>query len=196
MKKQTALFHCMPVYQDMHHPLGLVELWPMDLHRDTPVIHKWVTQPYAQYWGMTNSSYEDVFAAYHAIYCSDGAYALIGKINGQPAFLCECYDPEQDLIGNYYDPEPGDVGMHLLIAPAEQRIHGFTWKIFSVVMDFLFENPWHYRVVVEPDVRNEKIHRLNKRAGFVYDREVVLPHKTAALAFCTRQQYLKSKENN
>ncbi|MBS0029264.1 GNAT family N-acetyltransferase [Chitinophaga sp. 22321] len=185
-----------PVYKVPAHILGVVELWPMDLQHDTPEIYRWVTQPYAHYWGMTDQPYEAVLALYTAMHHSEYATALIGKINGKTAFLCECYEPENDIIGNFYKPEPGDVGMHILIGPPEIPVHGFTWQVFTVVMDFLFDNPRHNRVVVEPDIRNEKIHRINKRAGFIYEKEVQLPHKTAALAFCTREQYLKSKKNN
>ncbi|SKA28969.1 Protein N-acetyltransferase, RimJ/RimL family [Chitinophaga eiseniae] len=185
-----------PAYAVPDHPLGMVELWPMDLRQDTPEIYRWVTQPYARYWGMTTKTYEEVLTEYTAIHHNTHAAALIGKINGKTAFLCECYDPAHDLIGRFYDPAPGDVGMHILIGPVEKPVHGFTWQVFSFVMDFLFENPSHNRVVVEPDAGNEKIHRLNKKAGFTYVKEVQLPHKTAALAFCTRQQYSQSKKNN
>lgn len=51
------------------------------------------------------------------------------------------------------------------------------------------------RIVVEPDVRNEKIHILNKRAGFEYQQIIDLPNKTAYLGFCTREQY-ESNNNN
>ena len=43
--------------------------------------------------------------------------------------------------------------------------------------------------VVEPDVRNEKIHRLNRRAGFQDHGVVELATKRALLALCTRRQY-------
>ncbi|RBJ62798.1 N-acetyltransferase, partial [Pseudomonas sp. MWU12-2534b] len=36
---------------------------------------------------------------------------------------------------------------------------------------------------------NDKIHRLNRHAGFVYQGEIQLPHKRAALAFCSRAQF-------
>ncbi|RBL89485.1 GNAT family N-acetyltransferase [Chitinophaga flava] len=196
MKKATAPLHIMPVYQDNNHPLGLVELWPMDLTHDTPEIYQWVTQPYARYWGMTDKSYKQVLAEYTTICHNEHAAALIGKINSKTTFLCEYYDPAHDPIGSHYDPEPGDVGMHILLGPPEQRIPGFSWQVFSIIMDFLFENPYHDRVVVEPDIHNEKIHRLNKRAGFTYVKEIQLPHKTAALAFCTRSQYFQAKKNN
>ncbi|MGO4291020.1 GNAT family N-acetyltransferase [Chitinophaga sp. RAB17] len=196
MKTPIIPLQLMPAYQVSVPLLGTVELWPMDLQHDTPEIYRWVTQPYAHYWGMSTKSYEAVLAEYTAIDNNDHACALMGKINGKTAFLCECYDPVYDLIGSFYEPQPGDIGMHILVGPPEIPVHGFTWQIFSIVMDFLFDNPQHKRVVVEPDIRNEKIHHINRRAGFIYEKEVQLPHKTAALAFCTRTQYLNAKKNN
>ncbi|MBV1858048.1 MAG: acetyltransferase, partial [Nannocystaceae bacterium] len=55
------------------------------------------------------------------------------------------------------------------------------------------------RVVVEPDVRNEKIRRLNKIGGFEEVREVDLrgssatPAKTAMLSVCTREDYRRAR---
>lgn len=56
-------------------------------------------------------------------------------------------------------------------------------------MDYMFSRPEVRRVVVEPDVRNEKIHVLNKRAGFRYQHTIDMGHKTAWLAFCQREDY-------
>jgi len=186
----------MPVYQETSHPLGAIELWPLDLRADVPVIYDWVTRPYAAYWGMTDKSLAAVMLEYSNLLASNHAMAFMGTVAGTRAFLCEVYDPAFDPIGRHYPVSRGDVGMHLLIAPAEAPIHGFTWAVFRAVMTFLFENPAHKRVIVEPDVRNEKIHRLNRRAGFVYQKEVQLPHKTAALAFCTKRQFQTAKQNN
>ena len=48
------------------------------------------------------------------------------------------------------------------------------------------------RVVVEPDVRNDRIAALNAAAGFVVARTVDLPDKTAALGFCSREAFTAS----
>jgi RimJ/RimL family protein N-acetyltransferase len=56
-------------------------------------------------------------------------------------------------------------------------------------MDFLFSDAGVERVVVEPDVNNDAIHPINRRAGFVYHRQVELPGKTAWFATCTRADY-------
>ncbi|ORM81024.1 hypothetical protein HA44_09880 [Mixta gaviniae] len=84
--------------------------------------------------------------------------------------------------------------MHILIAPAEKPVAQFSWQVFSTVMDYLFSLPQVRRVVVEPDVRNEKIHRLNKRAGFRYQHTIDMGHKTAWLAFCQREDYQQAQQ--
>ncbi|MBN1085541.1 GNAT family N-acetyltransferase [Erwinia aphidicola] len=61
--------------------------------------------------------------------------------------------------------------------------------MFTVVMDFMFSRPEVQRVVVEPDVNNARIHPLNKRAGFQYQHQIDMGHKTAWLAFCQREDY-------
>lgn len=62
--------------------------------------------------------------------------------------------------------------------------------MFKFVLEFIFTDPAAQRVVVEPDSRNEKIHAINKRAGFVHQKEIKLSNKTAYLGICTRSDYL------
>lgn len=173
-------------------PLGDFWLRPLRMSEDIAVIHDWVSREYATYWGMVGHSLEQVEAGYVEI-CRH-AQVFLGFHNDEPAFLLECYDPAMDPVGKHYATQPGDRGMHVLVAPAERRVAGFTWTVFAVVMDFLFSDPAVRRVVVEPDVRNEKIHALNKRAGFEYQKIIELPKKTAYLAFCTRDRYAAALE--
>ncbi|ATG75386.1 acetyltransferase [Zobellella denitrificans] len=169
--------------------LGELALRPLDPQQDTALLHDWLSRDYARFWGMQDHTPEQVAAFYREMDACDHAEALLGLHDGRPAFLVECYDPRHDRIGQHYPVAPGDHGMHVLVAPAERPIRGFTWQVFRTIMDFLFSQPEVQRVVVEPDVRNDKIHALNRRAGFVYQRQIPLPEKTAHLAFCTRDQY-------
>jgi siderophore synthetase component len=178
-----------PLYTRSIAGLGQFELRRMNVEEDIPVIYNWVTRDYAKYWGMQQQSLAAVSAAYTDITSSAYANAFIGMLNGQMAFLCECYDPAKDLLGEHYEVLPGDMGMHVLVAPAEKPIHQFTWYVFTTIMDFMFSNNAVKRIVVEPDTHNEKIHALNRRAGFQYEHLITLPHKTAHLACCTRHQY-------
>jgi hypothetical protein len=59
-------------------------------------------------------------------------------------------------------------------------------------MEHCFAGSRVRRVVVEPDVRNERIAALNAAAGFVVARTIALPTKDAALSFCTREDFAAS----
>lgn len=170
-------------------PAGEFRLRPLRLPEDAALLHRWMTQPYAQFWGMLDSTPDEVHRFYHDLTQDNPQAALIGELAGQPVFLMEFYRAQDDEIGRHYPAQPDDYGMHLLLAPADQPLPGFSWQVFTTVMDYMFSLPQVARVVVEPDVRNEKIHRLNKRAGFAYQHTVTLPNKTAWLAFCRREDY-------
>lgn len=169
--------------------LGRFTLRPLQVPDDIALVHRWVTHERAKYWGMQHRSLDEVAVAYNDLLSRAGTSVFLGFHDDEPAFLLECYDPMADVVGRHYDARPGDRGMHILVAPAERRIARFTRHVFTAVMDFLFSDDAVERVVVEPDVRNDKIHRLNKRAGFEYQDIIQLPKKTAYLAFCTRAQY-------
>lgn len=172
--------------------LGDIQIRPFSIKKDSATIYDWVTKPYATYWGMQEHTLDQVKQTYQEIVESPDHDAFIGVLNEQPIFLMERYNPSKDIIAEHYEVKKGDCGMHILVSPAEKRIPNFTWHIFSTIIEFLFHNPKTERIVVEPDVRNEKIHTLNKRAGFQYLKEIELPHKKAALAFCTRKAYEKA----
>lgn len=173
--------------------IGTFRLRPLQIPQDIALIHNWVNREYASYWGLLGYSVEQVEAEYRKI--SEQAMVYLGFCNDQPAFVLECYDPEHHELSQHYAWQSGDRGMHILVAPAERPIANFTGSVFTVIMDFMFSDPKVQRIVVEPDVNNEKIHILNERAGFEYQKIITLAHKTAHLAFCTREQYLSALNN-
>ncbi len=156
---------------------------------DAALLHRWVTSPHAGFWNMADKSLREVGDFYAGLNASGHARAEIGLFDGRPAFLIEIYDPARDQVGEHYAPRPGDRGMHVLTAPAERRIPGFTLAVMRTVMARVFDDPWVRRVVVEPDIRNDKIHALNLKVGFEYDRPIQFREKTAHLAFCTREAF-------
>ncbi|MEU4604402.1 GNAT family N-acetyltransferase [Kribbella sp. NPDC023972] len=185
-----------PIYRRFFAGIGALSLRPFDLTKDVTTLHGWVTQPYARYWGLLNASVEDVHAEYLRIENSGHHRAFLGEHDGRPAFLMERYEPADDAVGTTYDVAPGDIGMHVLVAPPQVRIPGFTGAIFETILDSLFSDPLVDRVVVEPDVRNTKIQALNERMGFRKHSVVDLPDKQAWLSFCTRDQYAEATRMN
>jgi RimJ/RimL family protein N-acetyltransferase len=176
--------------------IGTLSLRPFDLTEDVTTLHSWVIQPYARYWGLLNASVDDVHAEYLRISQTGHHRAFLGEHDGRPAFLMERYEPSYDAVGKLYDVAPGDIGMHVLVAPPDQRIPGFTGAVFETILDCLFSDPLIDRIVVEPDVRNTKIHALNERMGFRKYSIVDLPDKQAWLSFCTRDQYAEATRMN
>ncbi|MFD7027149.1 GNAT family N-acetyltransferase [Streptomyces sp. NPDC059917] len=169
--------------------LGTFALRPLDPFADAELLHGWVTHPKAAFWMMQDASLPDVEREYMKIAAAEHHDAFIGLHDGRPAFLMERYDPsELELVG-LYDAQPGDVGMHFLVAPSDRPVHGFTRAVITTVMAALFEDPATVRVVVEPDVANTAVHALNEAVGFVPDRPITKPEKEALLSFCTRAQF-------
>ncbi|WP_066287581.1 GNAT family N-acetyltransferase [Arthrobacter sp. B6] len=167
----------------------------VDALADAPLLHSWVTQPYASFWGMLSSTIDGVVEEYSKIQSSGHHHALLGlDYRGAPAFLMEEYRPSASPLAAVYPVQEGDIGMHLLVAPPSgDPKPGYTATVMDAVLDRLFQKPGVERVVVEPDARNTKIHMLNERLGFQPAGAVTLPDKEALLSFCTRQDYLNAR---
>ncbi|MFG2589136.1 GNAT family N-acetyltransferase [Streptomyces sp. NPDC048438] len=177
-------------------PQGTFTVRPMDpspgrpgRRSDAELVHEWVTHPRAAFWMMGDARLEDVEREYTAIAAHPHHDAFIGLHDGRPAFLMERYDPTEVELKGLYEAEPGDVGMHFLVAPPETPVHGFTRAVITTVMETLFADPRVRRVVVEPDVTNTAVHALNKAVGFEVVREITKPEKQALLSACTREQF-------
>ena len=171
-------------------------LRPLRLDEDVAVIHPWYQMDYAHYWNMQDMTLEATRDFYADAMGSGHMRAFMGCYRGTPAFVMECYDPRHDPLGELYAVQPGDLGMHFFVGPSEAPIRHFTRDVLRAVMAFLFDELGARRVVVEPDIRNHKVHRLNRLVGFVEQGPVDLPAKTALLAFCTPADFFQSLEGS
>lgn len=169
-------------------PTGLV-FRRLAIPGDIPLIHGWFQQEHARFWCLQGASVAEVHDLYAAQLSSGFRDVHIGALNGEPVVLAESYDPRFDQLADHYRVQPGDIGMHICVAPARQPIRGFTHRAFQSVMDLMFDGLGARRVVVEPDMHNERIHVLNKKFGFVYRGNVQLREKVASLALCTHADY-------
>nr|MCW2727590.1 family N-acetyltransferase [Aeromicrobium sp.] len=173
--------------------IGCITIEPVDIDRDGELLHTWITHPRSSFWGMQDATVQDVFEAYAAIGADRHHEAWLGRVDGEAAFLAETYDPEHSELAGRYDWRPGDIGMHVLVAPVDRPRSGFSSAVFRTVMELCLDDPRRHRVVVEPDVRNERIAALNAAAGFRVVGEVRLTDKLAALSTCTREDFRASR---
>jgi hypothetical protein len=164
----------------------------LELEPHVARLHAWITHPRSAYWEMAEASIEDVEREYAQIHDNPHHHAWLGRVDGEPAFLAETYDAAHSLLAGLPELREGDLGMHVLVAPTDTPVPGFTRRVFRAVMEHCFADTAVRRVVVDPDVRNDKILVLNALAGFEVERAITLPSKDAALSFCTREAFLAS----
>ncbi|NTF34510.1 GNAT family N-acetyltransferase [Rhizobium skierniewicense] len=184
------------VFAQDHAKVGELSLCPLEPQADSAKLHDWFTRDYARFWNMGHYSQNEIATFYAKLNASGHAASYMGFFEGHPAFIVESYDPKHDQVGKHYEVEAGDWGMHFLVAPPRRTISGFTLAIIRTVLSFHFDKPLVKRLVVEPDVRNEKVHELNRKVGFVSARTIELEEKTALLSFVTRDAFYKTLEQD
>ncbi|MGW9191410.1 GNAT family N-acetyltransferase [Streptomyces rubiginosohelvolus] len=176
------------VHEQKVEGFGTVRLVPVDPAADAGLLHGWVTEERARFWGMADHTREQVREIYEFVDSLPTHHAYLALRDGVPAALFQTYEPDADPVGECYDVQPGDFGIHLLIAPAEGvgAVKGYTEALLTAFVAYVFSDPAHLRVVVEPDARNEKALARMVRVGFELGPEIEKPEKTARLAFLTR----------
>ncbi|NGO42702.1 GNAT family N-acetyltransferase, partial [Streptomyces ureilyticus] len=107
-----------PVHEQAVDGLGTVRVLRVEPKADLDVIHGWVTAERARFWGMGGFSKEQVLQTYELLDSLDTHHAFLAVLDGVPAALFQTYEPTADRVGECYEAEARDIGVHLLIAPA------------------------------------------------------------------------------
>ncbi|MEV7519916.1 GNAT family N-acetyltransferase [Streptomyces sp. NPDC091371] len=165
-----------PVYSHLVEGFGTVTITPVDPAADSALIHSWVTEERARFWGMGEASRELVQEIYEDVDRRTTHHAFMIARDGEQVALFQTYDCAEDRVSECYEVLPGDVGVHLLIGPTKGAVeHGFTAGLLTAFIAFVFSDPATRRVVGEPDARNAKAIALLERTGFTLGPEVELP---------------------
>ncbi|ELZ85309.1 iron transport protein B [Haloferax gibbonsii ATCC 33959] len=113
----------------------------------------------------------------------------VGLLDHTPMSYWETYRAADDAVGERYDAEPEDRGVHLLIGPPEYLGHGYAVPLLRAITAFQFRATDAGRVVSEPDVRNEIAIRVFERCGYEPQGRIDLPDKEALLMHCERERF-------
>ncbi|WP_431046085.1 GNAT family N-acetyltransferase [Streptomyces sp. P1-3] len=155
---------------------GTVRVLPVRPAKDIDLIHAWVTEDRARFWGMAEADRRRVLEIYEHLDSLTTHHAYLVHRDDEPVALLQTYEPAADRVSEVYDVEPGDIGVHLLIGPATGAARpGFTGALLPALMAYVLADPERRRIVAEPDAHNEKAIARLRRTGFVLGPEVVLP---------------------
>ncbi|MEU1275835.1 GNAT family N-acetyltransferase [Streptomyces sp. NPDC005799] len=177
---------------------GTVRVLPLDPQADAEVVHRWVSEERAVFWGMNGLGRERVAEIYAHMAPLATHHAFLVVRDGDPVALLQTYEPEADRVSECYEVRDGDIGVHLLLAPAGEggARSGWSGSLLTAVTAYALPGLGRRRIVVDPDVRNDKAIARFLRQGFEAGPVVVLPEidlpdvhlpaKTAQLAFLDR----------
>lgn len=163
---------------------GLPSVHAVDPDRDATAVQAWLAHPASSWWAMTAHDVDAVRTYLRSVQDDPAQAGWLLRWDGEPIAYAETYDPAVVLLTDVWDAEPGDVGMHLLVAPPpdEGRVHGLTRAVMRAVVEHCRDALGARRVVVEPDVRNTAVQRKNAEVGFRALREVDVDGKRALLS--------------
>jgi RimJ/RimL family protein N-acetyltransferase len=169
--------------------LGRVEFTVLDPEGDLDVLHEWVTRPSARFWGLGHLSREELRDTYAYVDSLPSHHAFLIRRDGLPIVLLQTYEPENDPLGDAYDARPGDAGIHFFLGDRGAPVAGLTTRIGQLIAGFMFAIPAVDRIVIEPDVENDRALARVRRFGFELGPRVRLPNKTGQLAVLTRDRW-------
>jgi penicillin G amidase len=188
LQEEYRMIDRQAVFEKTLDGFGTVSIVPVKPKEDLDLIYGWVTEERARFWGMTEHTREYVLEIYEYLDSLDTHHAYLLLRDSKPVALFQTYEPDADPVGECYEVEPGDIGVHFLVAGADgQAQTGFTLALLVAIGAYLFADPKHLRIVAEPDTRNTQAAARLRRTGFTIGPEIQLPEKVARLAFLRRE---------
>lgn len=173
--------------------LGRVDFEALDPVAELDLLHAWVTRPTSRFWGLGDLPREELRDLYLYVDSLPSHHAFLVRRDGLPVVLLQTYEPENDPVGEVYDAKPGDAGIHLLIGDRGPRVAGFSTHVADLIAEFVFAHPDVDRIVIEPDVGNERAVARAVKSGFELGPHVQLPDKTGQLAFLSRERWERQR---
>lgn len=164
---------------------------PVTMERDLGRLHAWLNSDHVlPYWQLNDPL--PVFRKRLAEKLADGHMTpYVGCLNHVPMSYWESYWAADDALANYYDAEPADQGIHLLIGPTEYLGEGFAIPLLRAMTAFQLRHRETERIVTEPDARNERAIHVFEQVGFEPRREFAFDEedKDALLMVCPRERF-------
>ncbi|WP_438764570.1 GNAT family N-acetyltransferase [Kushneria sp. TE3] len=158
--------------------------------RDLERVHQWMQQErVARFWQQDKP--RDEFSDWlDQRLAEPHRLSLIAELDGEAFGYFELYWAPEDVLGEYYDWQAFDRGLHVLVGEEAFRGAHFVDGWLTALQHYAYlSEPRTERVVLEPDAGNERIFRHLERLGLFSQREFDLPDKRAMLVMGTRHHF-------
>jgi len=181
-------------YQRYIYPLQrVISFKCIDVDQDLTIFNDWHNTPnISRMWELAGD------LKMHRDYINkqtndDHTMAVVGYFDGVPFGYFEVYWAAEDRLGPYYDYQPYDRGVHMLVGNKLFLGHRnfVNWASAILHACFVDENKTLH-IMGEPRADNHHVVRITKNIGMVKLKEFDFPHKRSALMCCERTRFFNS----
>ncbi|MDE1221691.1 acetyltransferase [Vibrio aestuarianus] len=165
-----------------------------DIEKDLLRFARWMNDPrVAHFWEQAWS--QEKLAEFAVEQLNDPhIIPLIGEFDGQPFGYVEAYWVAEDRLSSYYDVQPYDRGIHLLVGEEQFRGPRFFDAWMKAITHYLFiDDNRTQRIVLEPRSDNHRLFNRIEQVGYRKCFEFNFPHKRSALLMQTRSEFFKGQ---
>lgn len=165
-----------------------------DPEQDLPRFTLWMHCPrVADFWEQAWS--EEALLDYaNARLADPHTLPLIGEFDGQPFGYIEAYWVSEDRLAPYYDCQPFDRGIHLLVGEETFRGERYFNLWMRAITHYLFLDDCRtQRIVLEPRHDNARLFNRIESVGFKREFLFDFPHKRSALMMTNRYAFFREQ---
>ncbi|SNY74927.1 GNAT family N-acetyltransferase [Paractinoplanes atraurantiacus] len=152
---------------------------------DPGLVSRWMNEPHVDLFWEQAWSPERWAGAIAEQLKGHFSRPYIIEYEGEPLAYVEIYRTPRDVVGQVYDADPYDLGIHLAIGDRTRTGRGLGREMVRAITKGLNEkDPRTRRVLADPDERHAMARRMFAGAGFQLMGVRDLGHKRAALHIC------------
>lgn len=168
-----------------------ISLRQASMERDLGRLHQWLGSDHVKPYWQRDLPLPAFRETVRESLAEDHLTPYIGCLDHVPMSYWECYWAAEDDVGNHYEADPDDQGVHLLIGPEEYLGNEYALPLMRAVVAMQFRHPETSRVIAEPDTRNEHVIHVFERCGFEPREEFYFDEaeKDALLMVCERDRF-------
>jgi hypothetical protein len=174
-------------------PLGgyTISLRPFCIATDLGPAYEWIRHEYGRRSWQTSGPVSQLEEVYRQMMQCDFAQPFMVLQDNVPICLAELYQSKFHELSLYYDVQPGDYDMVLMMAPKNKRDTEIGKAVLQTCLHYCFNFPEVERLIAEVNVHNEPTNGLFNDSGFRLMHRADMLYKTVNLYYFPRSAQFK-----